>query len=56
MRYGGKKCLLTAKEVQEITAGKVIKRQDYYLTKDMPKWIPTKLITIAAEIIKAILF
>uniref|UniRef100_A0A1I7WYG8 MyTH4 domain-containing protein n=1 Tax=Heterorhabditis bacteriophora TaxID=37862 RepID=A0A1I7WYG8_HETBA len=51
MRYGGRKYLLSGMEVEEITNGKILKRQVYMLPGGHKKIINTKSITVVEEII-----
>uniref|UniRef100_A0A7E4VLF9 MyTH4 domain-containing protein n=1 Tax=Panagrellus redivivus TaxID=6233 RepID=A0A7E4VLF9_PANRE len=52
LKYGGRKFILTAAEVEAITSGKNVKRQAYEFPGDQKKLISTRTITVAEEIIK----
>ncbi|KAJ1345947.1 hypothetical protein KIN20_000589 [Parelaphostrongylus tenuis] len=52
MRYGGRKHLLSGLEVEEITNGKIFKRQVYTLPGGMKKVINTRSVTVAEEAIR----
>ncbi|WKY16951.1 hypothetical protein Q1695_001507 [Nippostrongylus brasiliensis] len=52
MRYGGRKYLLSGMEVEEITNGKILKRQVYMLPGGNKKVINTKSITVVEEAIR----
>ncbi|KAK6048357.1 myTH4 domain protein, partial [Cooperia oncophora] len=49
MRYGGRKYLLSGMEVEEITNGKILKRQVYTLPGGNKKVVNTKSITVVEE-------
>ncbi|KAK5964470.1 hypothetical protein GCK32_002933, partial [Trichostrongylus colubriformis] len=52
MRYGGRKYLLSGMEVEEITNGKILKRQVYTLPGGSKKVVNTKSITVVEEAIR----
>uniref|UniRef100_A0A7I4Z6U8 Myosin motor domain-containing protein n=1 Tax=Haemonchus contortus TaxID=6289 RepID=A0A7I4Z6U8_HAECO len=52
MRYGGRKYLLSGMEVEEITNGKILKRQVYTLPGGNKKVVNTKSITVVEEAIR----
>ncbi|KHJ96970.1 myTH4 domain protein, partial [Oesophagostomum dentatum] len=52
MRYGGRKYLLSGMEVEEITNGKILKRQAYILPGGSRKVVNTKSITVVEEAIR----
>ncbi|VDP07507.1 unnamed protein product [Heligmosomoides polygyrus] len=52
MRYGGRKYLLSGMEVEEITNGKILKRQAYMLPGGNKKVVNTKSITVVEEAIR----
>ncbi|KAE9553870.1 hypothetical protein FO519_002911 [Halicephalobus sp. NKZ332] len=52
IQYGGRKFILTAAEVEAITGGKNVKRQAYELPGGQRRFISTRTITVAEEIIK----
>ena len=51
-QYGGRKYLLGAKEVEEVTNGKHLRRQIYGLPGGHQKMISTKIVTVVEEIIQ----
>ncbi|KAL6722503.1 hypothetical protein Aduo_017620 [Ancylostoma duodenale] len=52
IRYGGRKYLLSGMEVEEITNGKILKRQVYTLPGGSKKVVNTKSITVVEEAIR----
>uniref|UniRef100_A0A0K0D6J9 FERM domain-containing protein n=1 Tax=Angiostrongylus cantonensis TaxID=6313 RepID=A0A0K0D6J9_ANGCA len=52
IRYGGRKYLLSGMEVEEITNGKILKRQVYSLPGGMKKVINTRSVTVVEEAIR----
>uniref|UniRef100_A0AC34Q1U1 Uncharacterized protein n=1 Tax=Panagrolaimus sp. JU765 TaxID=591449 RepID=A0AC34Q1U1_9BILA len=52
LRYGGRKFILTASEIEAITGGKNVRRQAYELPGGVKKYISTRTVTVAEEIIK----
>ena len=53
-QHGGRKILLGAKEVEEITSGRNLRRQVYGLPGGHKRVISTKIVTVAEEIIQEI--
>uniref|UniRef100_A0AC34F7I7 MyTH4 domain-containing protein n=1 Tax=Panagrolaimus sp. ES5 TaxID=591445 RepID=A0AC34F7I7_9BILA len=52
LKFGGRKFILTAAEVEAITSGKNVKRQAFELPGGQKRFISTKTITVAEEVIK----
>lgn len=56
MRYGGRKYLLSGMEVEEITNGKILKRQVFTLPGGMKKVVNTGSVTVVEEAIRELCF
>ncbi|KFD55371.1 hypothetical protein M513_03711 [Trichuris suis] len=52
LQFGGRKCLLSPKELDSISQGKNLKRQVYHLPGGTKKVINTKAVTVVEEVIR----